>query len=136
MSFLIYVNGLGQNYKGEHIYEFIFSDTTEGIWGQDWESKPSNGYPSPPDIEKIKKVGVLKNDIIKLSLIQNSDFFSMIDALDGVVALGWEEENDLIDFNQIKRLVFRFGDTEKDIKDKLYERDIVLEFEKKVVYEN
>lgn len=136
MSFLIYVNGLGQNYKGEHIYEFIFSDTTEGIWGQDWESKPSNGYPSPPDIEKIKKVGVLKNDIIKLSLIQNSDFFSMIDALDGVVALGWEEENDLIDFNQMKRLVFRFGDTEKDIKDKLYERDIVLEFEKKVVYEN
>jgi hypothetical protein len=136
MSFLIYVNGLGQNYKGEHIYEFIFSDTTEGIWGQDWESKPSNGYPSPPDIEKIKKVGVLKNDIIKLSLIQNSDFFSMMDALDGVIALGWEEENDLIDFNQMKRLVFKFGESEKDIKDKLYERDIVLEFEKKVVYEN
>jgi hypothetical protein len=136
MSFLIYVNGLGQNYKGEHIYEFIFSDITEGIWGQDWESKPSNGYPSPPDIEKIKKVGVLKNDIIKLSLIQNSDFFSMIDALDGVIALGWEEENDLIDFNQMKRLVFKFGESEKDIKDKLYERDIVLEFEKKVVYEN
>jgi hypothetical protein len=90
MSFLIYVNGLGQNYKGENIYEFIFSDTTEGIWGQDWESKPSNGYPSPPDIEKIKKVGVLKNEIIKLSLIQDSDFFSMIDALDGVIALGWE----------------------------------------------
>jgi len=136
MSFLIYVNGLGQNYKGEHIYEFIFSDTTEGIWGQDWESKPSNGYPSPPDIKKIKKVGVLKNDIIKLSLIQNSDFFSMMDALDGVIALGWEEENDLIDFNQMKRLVFKFGESEKDIKDKLYERDIVLEFEKKVVYEN
>ncbi len=136
MSFLIYVNGLGQNYKGEHIYEFIFSDKTEGIWGQDWESKPSNGYPSPPDIEKIKKVGVLKNEIIKLSLIQDSDFFSMIDALDGVIALGWEEENDLIDFNQMKRLVFRFGETEKEVKDKLYERDIVLEFEKKVVYEN
>ena len=136
MSYLIYVNGLGQNYKGEHIYEFIFSDKTEGIWGQDWESKPSNGYPSPPDIEKIKKVGVLKNEIIKLSLIQDSDFFSMIDALDGVIALGWEEENDLIDFNQMKRLVFRFGETEKEVKDKLYERDIVLEFEKKVVYEN
>jgi L,D-peptidoglycan transpeptidase YkuD (ErfK/YbiS/YcfS/YnhG family) len=60
----------------------------------------------------------------------------MIDALDGVIALGWEEENDLIDFNQMKRLVFKFGESEKDIKDKLYERDIVLEFEKKVVYEN
>ena len=39
-------------------------------------------------------------------------------------------------FNQMKRLVFRFGETEKEVKDKLYERDIVLEFEKKVVYEN
>jgi hypothetical protein len=35
-----------------------------------------------------------------------------------------------------KRLVFKFGETEQDVKDKLYERDIVLEFDKKVVYEN
>ena len=35
-----------------------------------------------------------------------------------------------------KRLVFRFGTPEKEIKDKLYERDLVLEFEQKVVYEN
>ena len=32
--------------------------------------------------------------------------------------------------------VLRFGEDEKTIKEKLYERDIVLEFEKKVVYEN
>jgi hypothetical protein len=31
--------------------------------------------------------------------------------------------------------VFQFGDTEDIVKDKLYERDIVLEFEKQVVYE-
>jgi len=35
-----------------------------------------------------------------------------------------------------KRLVFRFGETEQSVKNKLYERDIVLEFEKKIVYEN
>ena len=39
-------------------------------------------------------------------------------------------------FSVIKRLVFKFGETEQDVKDKLYERDIVLEFEKKIVYEN
>jgi hypothetical protein len=33
-------------------------------------------------------------------------------------------------------LVFKFGETEQEVKDKLYERDIVLEFDKKVVYEN
>jgi len=136
MSFLIYVNELGPNYKGDNIYEFIFSDAKENIWGENWESKPSNGYPFPPNLEHIRKVGVLKNDKITMSVVQNSDFFSMIDAIDGVIALSWENENEDIDFDYKTRLVFKFGDDEKLVKDKLYERDIVLEFEKKVVYEN
>jgi hypothetical protein len=136
MSYLIYVNELGPNYKGDNIYEFIFSVDLESIWGDLWESKPSNGYPSPPDLEHISKVGVLKNDEITLSVIQNSDYFSMIDAIDGVIALSWENETESTNFEVNKRLVFRFGETEESVKNKLYERDIVLEFEKKVVYEN
>ena len=135
MSFLIFVNELGPNYKGDNIYEFIFSDSLENVWGENWESKPSNGYPLPPNIENIKRVGVLKNDEIKMSVIQNSDFFSMIDAIDDIIALSWEDENENINFDLKKRLVFRFGEKEEDVKNKLYERDIVLEFEKKVVYE-
>ena len=130
MSKLIYVNGLGPNYKGDNLYEFIFSDTTD-VWGDSWESKPSNGYPTPPELKYIKKVGVLRNTDIKLELIQNSDFFSMIDAMDDVVALAWESEDE----TNKGRLVFRFGQTEHEIKDKLYERDLILEFEKKEVYE-
>jgi hypothetical protein len=130
MSKLIYVNGLGPNYKGDNLYEFIFSDTLD-VWGESWESKPSNGYPSPPELKYIKKVGVLRNTEIKLDLIQNSDFFSMVDAIDDVIALAWETEDE-----NKKRIVFRFGETEQQIKDKLYERDLILEFEKKVVYEN
>jgi hypothetical protein len=130
MSYLIYINGLGPNYKGDNIYEFIFSDTLK-VWGEYWESKPCNQYPQPPELKYVKKVGVLKNTDVELELIQNSDFFSMMDAMDDVVALGWETNDS--DFN--KRLVFRFGEDEEKIKDKLYERDIVLEFEKKLVYE-
>jgi hypothetical protein len=59
-----------------------------------------------------------------------------MDATDDVIALGWESEGENLDFSIIKRLVFKFGQTEEEVKDKLYERDIVLEFEKKVVYEN
>jgi hypothetical protein len=135
MSYLIYVNGLGPNYKGDNIYEFIFSDVKEEVWGESWESKPSNGNPLPPNIEFIRKVGVLKNAEIKLSLIQDSDFFSMIDSLDDVIALAWESDDSDINFDIEKRLVFRYGEDEKKIKDKLYERDIVLEFDKQVVYE-
>ena len=53
MNYLIYINGMGPNYKGDNIYEFIFSETLD-VWGENWESKPSNGYPSPPDFEYIK----------------------------------------------------------------------------------
>jgi hypothetical protein len=135
MNYLIYINGLGSNYRGENIYEFIFSDTLE-VWGENWESKPANGYPLPPDIEYIKKVGVLKINDITLDLIQDSDIFSVIDATDDVIALGWEMDKNDIDFSIIKRLVFKFGQSEEEVKNKLYERDIVLEFDKKVVYEN
>lgn len=130
MSYLIYVNGLGPDYKGDNLYEFIFSDVLD-VWGENWESKPCNGYPTPPELKYIKKVGVLRNAQIKMELIQNSDYFCMIDALDGVVALAWEADDEERD-----RIVFRFGMDESDVKDKLYQRDLILEFEKKVVYEN
>ena len=134
MSYLTYINGLGPNYKGDNMYEFIFSDDIM-VEGEEWDASPANGYPKPPNIEYITKVGVLKDSGVKFSLIQDSDFFSMKDAVDGVICLGWEiEDEDQIITNQ-KRLVFRFGDNEKEVKDKLYERDIVLEFEKKVIYE-
>ena len=130
MSYLIYVNGLGPNYKGDNLYEFIFSDRLD-VWGESWDNKPSNGYPQPPELKYIKKVGVLRDTDVKLELIQNSDFFSMVDAIDDVIALAWESDDE-----DQKRMVFRFGTPEEEIKDKLYERDLILEFEKKVVYEN
>jgi len=129
MSYLIYVNGLGPNFRGDNLYEFIFSDETE-VWGENWDSKPSNGYPQPPDLKHVKKIGVLKNTDIKLELIQNSDYFSMIDAVDGVIALAWEsDETD-------NRMVFKFGQTETEISDILYSKDLILKIEKKEVYEN
>ena len=53
MSYLIYVNGLGPNYKGDNLYEFIFSDSLD-VWGEAWDNRPSNGYPQPPDLKYIK----------------------------------------------------------------------------------
>jgi hypothetical protein len=53
-----------------------------------------------------------------------------------VIALAWENESDNVNFDLHKRLVFKYGETEESVKNKLYERDIVLEFEKKVQYEN
>lgn len=129
MSYLIYVNGLGPNFKGDNMYEFIFSDEKE-VWGENWDSKPSNGYPQPPDLKHVIKVGVLKNTEVKLDLIQNSDYFSMIDAIDGVIALAWESDE------TENRMVFKFGQTQDEITDILYSRDLILKIEKKEIYEN
>ena len=130
---LIYVNELCPNYKGDNIYEFIFSDVEE-VSGEDWDLEPAAGRPSPPNIEYIKKVGVLRNSEVELNLVQNSDFFSVYDSVEDVIALGWEKSDSdfVIDDNQ-KRLVFRYGESVKSVEDKLYERDIVLSYEKSFV---
>lgn len=132
MSYLIYVNGLGPNFRGDNLYEFIFSEEEDKneVWGENWDSKPSNGYPQPPDLKYVRKVGVLKNTEIKLELIQNSDYFNMIDAIDGVVALAWESDE------VENRMVFRFGQSETQVSDILYSKDIMLSIDKKEKYEN
>jgi len=114
-----------------YFFEIGGYDDEMEVWGDNWDSKPCSGYPLPPDIKYIKKVGVLKDTSIKLELIQNSDYFSMIDAVDGVVALAWEQDEDV----KKPRMVFKFNDEEQKIKDLLYEKDLILEFEKNVVYE-
>jgi hypothetical protein len=131
MNHLVYVNGLGPNYKGEHMYEFIFSDSNE-IGGEYWDAKPSHGQPKPPDLEYVKKVGILRNSGVIFDLVQNSDVFGMEDAIDGVIALAWETTDNKLN---AKKLVFLFGEDEKTIKDKLYSRDLILEFEKEMSYE-
>ena len=125
---LVFINELGPNFRGDNIYEFIFSDVDD-VYGEEWESETANGKPTPPHVEFIKKVGVLKNSDIELELIQNSDFFGMYDAVDGVIALGWEKPDNY----EGKRLVFHFGDELETVENKLYEKDIVLKWEKNLV---
>ena len=133
MNRLVFVNELGPNFRGDNLYEFIFSDN-EDVSGEDWESSPAGGNPQPPHIDYITKVGVLKNDKIKLNVIQSSDFFSFYDAVDKVIALSWEDiENEYYN-EEDTRLVFHYGDSEEEVMSKLYERDIILTFEKNLTH--
>ena len=130
---LVYVNELGPNYRGDNIYEFIFSDIDD-VWGEDWDAEPASGKPLPPNVEYIRKVGVLKNSEINLTLIQNSDFFGIYDAIEGVIALAWERsDSDDILIHKRKRLVFQYGESVETVENKLYERDVVLKWEKNLV---
>ena len=132
---LIYINELGPNYKGDNLYEFIFTDQDD-VWGEGWDESPAMSKPQPPELKFIKKVKILKNSGLELNLIQNSDFFSFYDAIDGVIALGWENEDSHFVINKnYRRLVFNFGDTIKSVENKIYERDIIL-LDDKILIEN
>lgn len=123
--FLIYINEVGQNWKKEHIYEFIFSDSIDGVDGDDWDEFPASGKPEPPHKKHIHAIGKLKSEY-KFDLVQDSDTFCVWDAVDGIIALGWENVNDYDEYPE-NRIYFKFGDGIKKIIDVFSERDIILE---------
>jgi len=130
--YLIYVNKVGELHNGNLLYEFIFSNSIKDIDGEDWDQFPASGRPSPPNDNFIKKVGRLES-ALKLEVIQDSDTFAVWDAVDGVIALAWENINAYDSYPEF-RLNFKFGEHQKDVESKLYEKDLILQY-KKQTYE-
>jgi len=126
--FLIYVNKIGKNWKGEFMYEFLFSDSIEDVDGEGWDNYPASGVPDPPDKKYIRNVGSLTSEL-KLNLVQESTEFSMYDAIDGIIALAWEDITEYTEYPE-RRIAFKFGEEKQSVMDKLYERDDVIAFEK------
>lgn len=125
--FLIYINVVGKDWKGIGRYEFLFSDSIENIDGEDWDAIPAAGLPSPPHEKFVKKYGTLVSEDKRLDVVQESDSFSMYDAVDGVLALAWENMDGYEDYPE-SRIAFHFGDTIKKVEDTLYEHDLILEY--------
>lgn len=125
---LIYINSVGKNWEGDYLYEFLFSDTNENIDGEDWDAVPASGRPQPPHSEFVKAVGSVTTNI-KFNLVQDSDTFAVWDAIDGIVALAWEDIDTYDEYPE-SRLWFSFGMDKNDVNDKLYERDLHIEYNK------
>jgi hypothetical protein len=121
---LIYVNEIGSDYKGQKQYEFIFSTSTE-IDMDEWFIIPAaaSSNPKSPEIEYVDLVGLLKNTDLQLDLVQDSDYFGVIDAVDGVVALAWEKFD--IE-SEDERLTFKFGESIESVTKKLKQRTYIL----------
>ena len=126
--FLIYVISIGSNWKGENLYEFVFSDSLEGVDGDNWDEYPATGKPEPPHAQYIKYVGKITTKF-KFDVIQDSDTFSVWDAVDGVIAMAIENITEYDEY-PASRLFFFYGKTLKFVEDELYAQDIILEVEK------
>jgi hypothetical protein len=131
--FLLYINELGRDYKGQHQYEFIFGKNLISLYNEkdtlelenEWVIVPSSGRAFPPQMAAIDLVGLLKNSDLELELVQSSDYFGMIDAVDGVVALGWEKF-DMESTERTTRISFHFGETVESVTEKLMTKGLRL----------
>lgn len=121
---LIYVNEIGTDYKGQKQYEFIFSKSLE-LDIDDWFVIPASSVSDSlsPSIEYIDYVGLLKDSDVQLELVQNSDYFGVIDAVDNVISLAWEKYNSESDE---ERLTFRFAESLENVNKKLKNRNYNL----------
>jgi len=122
--YLLYINELGQDYKGQRQYEFIFGNNPDTLV-EEWFIIPSAGRAIPPEIDSIDLVGLLKNSDLKLELVQNSDYFGVIDAVDGIVALGWEAFDMDAEERPI-RLSFHFAEELESVTAKLVTKGLRL----------
>lgn len=122
--FLVYINEIGKDYKQQKQYEFIFSESDE-VLVEEWFLIPSSGRSLPPDIEDIQLVCLLKDSDLELELIQDSDYFGVIDAVDNIVALGWEKM-DLESETRPLRLSFHYGETLDEVVEKLDLKNLKL----------
>ncbi len=121
---LIYVNEIGSDYKGQKQYEFVFSESYE-IDMDEWFIIPAAAttLPKSPSVEYVDLVGLLKNTDLQLDLVQDSDYFGVIDAVDGVISLAWEK----FDMNvEVDRLTFKFGESLESVTKKLKQRSYPL----------
>ncbi len=127
--YLIYINRIGTTFKGEHIFEFLFSNSVEWDWDDTWyeSSVMTDTRELAPEESIVKTVGTLKTDEFNLELVQEDGVRDIYNAVEGIIALGWEklEEDEEI---PEKRRVFNFGDTKESVDEQLYEYDLALKY--------
>jgi hypothetical protein len=81
----------------------------------------------------VKKIGFLKTNKMDLELVQESGVFDIYNAVEKIIALGWEKLDDESDLD-MERTVFHFGDEMEIVEAKLMEHDLILDYkENKVI---
>ena len=132
--YLIYINRIGTTFKGEHIFEFLFSNSVEWEWDDTWyeSSVMTETRELAPDENIIKLVGTLKTNLFDMELVQEDGVRDIYNAVEGIIALGWEKLEEDKDIPE-KRRVFKFGDTKESIDEQLYEYDLALKYKENKV---
>ena len=113
---LVFVHKKGIDIDDVYSYQFLFS-SLEDIDGEDWGTFPAHDRPQAPDEEMIELSIEFSFDI-KLDLAKESSIYTMYDAVDGVVALAYEN---ILGYEVYPdpRLVFMYGESYSNVIKKL-----------------
>jgi hypothetical protein len=132
--YLIYINRIGTTFKGEHIFEFLFSNSVDWEWDETWyeSSVMTDTRELSPDESIIKVVGTLKTGEFDLELVQEDGVRDIYNAVEGIIALGWEKLEEEEEIPE-RRRVFNFGDTKESVDEQLYEYDLTLKYKENKV---
>lgn len=116
---LCFIKFVGTDLNGINRYEFLFTNKINEFWGENFEYMPcclcNELVPYDNSYDKIETV----NTSIKLNLIQDSCCFSYQDAIDGIVAIGYEDISDYDEYPSNGRLVLHFGEDYDNVLNKL-----------------
>lgn len=124
--YLIFVQYIGVNIRGNYEYEFMFSENPDNAWGDNWDqSCPSACGDIAPYKENVDCIKRLVIDI-KLCLVQDNSCFSMMDCEDGIIPICWASLDDPILYED-KILRFEFGDELTDVEHKLEKCNLCFE---------
>lgn len=126
MEKLIYVEKVGVNIDGNNIYNFYYtSGDTSVIFNEEWlepiAGLCSDNFPNRDDctVEKIITE-------IEFDLVQNCMCLGMVDCMNGIVSLAWENIDFYTEYPEEGRLIFRYGEKKVSVIKKLQVRGIIV----------
>jgi hypothetical protein len=124
--YLCFIRLIGEENDVYYRYEFIFTDNPDEVWGEDWEHKPIGLINNPiPSDDYLTEIHIVETKI-KFDLIQNNMCFSMQDCLDGIVALAWQNIDELDAYPEDGRIYFMFGESLEDVERKLALKNVLM----------
>jgi len=128
--YLVFVHCVGENSNGSNTYELFFAKDQSMVFGPYWHILPigicskNEKFPHESTID-LKKTIKTK---ISLKLSQNNGCVSMMDVMDDILALCWEDISMLEDYPDY-RLVLHYGEPISEVEYKLNKKGILYEKE-------
>lgn len=119
-EYLAFVRKIGNTLDEKNIYEFMFTTAPDAVWGENFNIIPAGIIPNLiPEKNSLTKKGRVIT-YIDFKLACESTCFSMMDCIDGIIALCFTEAG--ID----NEFYFKFGDELSDVIEKLKKYQLEL----------